>query len=88
MKTQYPLIYIEWCDTITGSKSWVDVNDVIEWAESRNWVIKQTGFLIKETKKYILIGNQINEQEGGGCLVSNATKIPTTWILKRKTISF
>ena len=86
-KPQYPLIYIEWCDAMTNeSRSWLSLGEMMDWSDSLDWVIMQTGFLVKETPKYILIVAQLNPQTGGDVMFGCPTKIPKTWIRKRKTI--
>jgi len=86
-KTKYPLIYIEWCDAMTNeSKSWINMVELMDWSDSLDWVIIQTGFLIKETPKYILLAGQLNPQKGGDMMFGCPIKIPKTWILKRRNI--
>lgn len=80
------LIYIEWCDAMSNLEAWTSEDEIIEWAESDNWVNRQVGFIIKETDKYLLLASEIgninsDDPQLGGCI-----KIPTTWILKRETI--
>lgn len=83
---KYKLVYIEWCDAIDGGSGWHSIKESKNWAKNDEWIIKQVGWIIKETKKYILICAKYNPQEGKQGMVSYPTKIPTTWILKRKKI--
>ena len=79
---QYRLIYIEWADAITDT-GWKTEKQSIKWAESNDWVVKNVGWLLKETKGYILLAAKYSEitQEYG-----LLHKIPTTWIRKRKIL--
>lgn len=85
---KYLLVYIEWCDAIDGTTGWQTVKDIKEWAKSDEWIIKQVGWIMKETKKYILICSKYNPQgDGYHDMVAFPTKIPKTWIIKRKELN-
>jgi hypothetical protein len=83
-KIKYPLIYIEWCDAIESNEGWQDINVIKYWAKTSDWIVKECGFLIEETKEYIVFASRIgnyhddNEPKFGGI-----NKIPNTWIKKR-----
>ena len=83
---KYPLVYIEWCDAIDASLEWMRVDDAKKWGKSNDWIINQVGFILKETKKYILICSKYNPHEETNGVVNMITKIPKTWIIKRKEI--
>ena len=83
----YPLIYIEWCDAMINQSSWVSKEELIDWSDGENWVVKEVGFLIKETKEYILIANKMSCYDKENPELGGAMKIPTTWIRKRKDLS-
>lgn len=80
------LIYIEWCDALTN-KGWRTREEAEFWADTDDWIVRSGGWLIKETKEYILLAlswnpqNQYEENQFG-----NLHKIPKTWIKKRKTL--
>ncbi len=82
------LVYIEWCDAITNTEGWHNLEDAKNWANEEEWIVKQAGFLIEENKKFILLAGQYSPQKETESLFSNLTKIPKTWILKREIISF
>jgi len=82
----YPLIYIEWCDAMTYHDGWHDIDFAIGWADDDEWIVKQSGFLLKETPKYILIASQYNPQIGTNDNYSELHKIPKTWIRKRRIL--
>jgi hypothetical protein len=79
----FPLIYIEWIDAISNNTSWLSEEEILKWTDTTDWVIQQTGFLIKETKEYMLIASRINPQEHGIKNLDGCIKIPKTWIRKR-----
>lgn len=61
----------------------------IEWAEGDDYYVRQTGFIIKETKRYLLLAGHYNITETGGEKfesLGQIIKIPKTWIRKRKEI--
>lgn len=79
-------VYIEWCDAITNENSWLSKSEAIEWAESKNWIVKHLGFIVKETDEYILIAGEIGGMTSEDPLLGNVTKIPKTWIKSRKDL--
>jgi hypothetical protein len=81
------LVYIEWCDAISKTEGWESLEDAKNWAKSEDWIIRQAGYLIEDNPKYILLAGQYNPQKETEDQFSNLTKIPKTWILKRKNIS-
>lgn len=83
------LIYIEWCDAIADTPSWITINDAIKWADNEDWVIKQSGFLLKETEEYILLCSKINPHDHlkDDMRVDSLLKLPKTWIRKRINLS-
>ena len=84
MNKQYKLIYIEWCDASQTSNDWDSLDEIIRWADEESWIVKQTGFVLKETKEYLLLTSQIcNISDDADCKIGGAIKIPATWIIKR-----
>lgn len=80
-------VYIEWCDAISyQKKSWVDIEEAKEWAKNDNWIVKQLGFIIQETDKYILLASELTEVKGESPDLGGVIKIPTTWIIKRQNL--
>jgi len=86
-KKKINLLYIEWCDAVTFNTGWENIEDILVWAKTENWVIRQAGFLIIENKEYVLLATKYNPQENSENKFSEITKIPKTWIRKRKTIT-
>ena len=79
---KHKLIYIEWCDAIEAQKTWQSLDDLIKWADTNNWITHEVGYLLYESKEYILIANRIGRYEDN-LEYSGVMKIPTTWIIKR-----
>ena len=48
------LIYLEWEDAASSS-SWKFKSDIDKWANSPSNNIHQVGFVLKETKKYLVL---------------------------------
>jgi len=77
------LIYIEWADAIADPR-WLKKEDAERWAKSSAWIVRECGFLLTETKQYIVLvsqykeGNYWSEERYSGF-----KKIPKTWIKKR-----
>ncbi len=80
------LLYIEWCDAMVNQDSWVKIADMKEWAATDHWITYDVGFLIEETKEYILLASRYTINDDGTNRVDSCIKIPTTWIRKRKVI--
>lgn len=81
------LVYIEWCDALSNS-SWRSREEAEEWGDTDNWIVRNVGWLLKETKEYILFSSRWNVEskysdEQWGLL----QKIPKTWIRKRKVLN-
>lgn len=82
-----PLIYIEWSDSTTLDDGWKEIDEIIDWADNSNWVIRQVGYLIKETKEHIVLASQHNPQIDYTDQYSTFHKIPKTRIMSRKYIN-
>ena len=83
MNNKFKIIYIEWCDAMVNSNSWMNFKEAKKWSETENWVVSEVGFLLKETKEYILIANKKSSYNEYNPEVGGIMKIPTTWIRKR-----
>lgn len=56
----------------------------IEWAASNDWMVAECGFLIEETKKYLVFaGRKGDYQEDNVPKFGSIMKIPKTWVRKR-----
>lgn len=76
------LIYIEWEDSI-NSTEWMNLDKVLEWEKEDHNLVKQIGWLIKETKRHIVIASKMNEWLKYETDYGSLQKIPKTWIRKR-----
>lgn len=79
-------IYIRWCDATSRYESWSSLEDSLNWANSNFWEIEEIGWLLKETKEYILIAGKVGFENGKEPLYGQVTKIPKTWIKQREEI--
>lgn len=90
MKKKYPKIYIEWADTISPlEKVWRNELSSIEWAVNEDYWVSEMGFLIKETKEWILLAGRYNVTKEGDIeeiSLGDLTKIPKGWIRNRKIL--
>lgn len=78
------LIYLEWCDAVASGNEWSTRQVVEEWGKKTDWVVKECGWVIEETKKYIVIASLWKEEdELTDEQFKHLMKIPKTWILKR-----
>lgn len=81
------LIYIEWADAHTNTAGWRTREEAELWADETDWIIKECGWLIKETKEYIAIATGLKpENDFEDAQYLNLHKIPKGWIVKRKII--
>lgn len=81
------LIYIEWEDaTANIASAWHSEENAISWAEREQALIKQSGWLIKETEKYILLAAR-QFYNGVSIDYGDVFKIPNGWVRKRINLS-
>lgn len=79
---KYPLVYLEWADAISDT-GWMKEETLFEWGKTDDWIVKNVGWLLKETKEYILLTSKYSEITKEWGLMH---KIPTTWIKKKKLL--
>ena len=93
MEINSKLLYIEWSDTVSPSNMetpWWNLEEAKRWAKEDDYWISECGFLIEETKNYILIATRHNSTKSKGEEINSIgglTKIPKPWIRKRKIIN-
>ena len=80
------LYYIEWCDALNFSNEWHGIDSIREWAKTDDWIIRQAGYIICDTKQYIVIASQCNPKTKTENQFAEVTKIPKTWIRKKRKI--
>lgn len=81
------LVYIEWNDAFS-SGSWHNKTELNKFANDV-CLIKQIGWLYKETKTHIVLISRISfyiPDDEKGTEYGQLQNIPKTWIKKRKTI--
>ncbi len=81
---KYKLVYIEWEDA-SDENGWWTRERAIAWANSGDERVRDVGWLIHETKNYILLAPRLLCQEGRE-LVGHPMRIPKPWIRKRKVL--
>ena len=85
-KDKLALIYIEWHDAHIHA-GWHDNDEIKEFCDNHEYIIKECGWLIEENKKHIVIGTALKEEtDYWGRQTLTLHKIPKSWIRKRKTI--
>ena len=81
-------IYLEWCDAIADGLEWTDTELAKEWGEKSEWVVREMGWVIAETKEYIVIASVWKpEDELCNEQFKQLMKIPKTWIRKRVNLN-
>lgn len=61
------LVYIEWIDSCATVPTWMSKEDALEWGkESESYKIVQVGFILKKTKKVLLLVSRISPDQVGG----------------------
>ena len=82
MSIVYPLISVEWADAQSDCE-WGSLEKVKKWVE-KDCIILEIGWLVFENKEYIVITNQIGQEDGE---FGNRTKIPKAWVRKRRRLN-
>jgi hypothetical protein len=85
---KYKLVYIEWEDAVDDtSLDWKTKNEVFEWVKDSKWIIKQSGFILKEDKTGIVFASKMEQgNEKYEATFRGISRIPKTWIRKRKVL--
>lgn len=76
-KKRYNLFRIDWIDAASNSK-WQDLDDI----SFSHYKVNSIGWLIKETKDYYFIAQNLSCQYQ----CSDIMQIPTKWIVKKTKI--
>ena len=74
---KFKFVNIVWSDAQSDCE-WSNLEKIQEWAE-KDCIVYESGWLICESSKYLVICNQFGEDGDFG----NRTKIPKQWILRR-----
>lgn len=88
-KNKMKLIYIEWCDAIANGLEWTDSDVAKEWGKKSEWIVRECGWILEETKQYIVIAS-VWKPEDALCneQFKQLMKIPKTWVIKRKELDY
>lgn len=68
---------------MSREEPWTSVEETIKWADNEDWLVTQVGFIIKETKEYLLIASKRASYDKDNPEYGGIMKIPSTWIRKR-----
>ena len=82
-------VYLKWEDVSSSGSSWYEEAEVQEWADNNTqaFVVEQIGFVIKETKRYILLCSHYHpETPIVPAQYGHLQKILKTLIIERKNI--
>lgn len=81
------ITFIEWCDATSNENAWRTYDEAISWADNEDWRVQNVGWILKETKNYILLSTKRSrETDLLEAQYGSLFKIPKTWIKKRKEI--
>ena len=87
MKKKLKLVYFEWVDAFKNSGRWFSYSGVYGWAKNNNFWVIQTGFIVEETDKYIILADSFTPPDHVvEATFYGLTKIPKTWIRKKKVL--
>lgn len=89
MNHKIKVLYIRWADATSPMEGWQTHEEVFNWIKTNNYWVDSIGFLLYEDKKFIVLADKKSTTTNGNDLIQYAgiTKIPKTWILKRKLIN-
>lgn len=87
MNNKYPLIYIEWEDAYSVSQTWHTEDEMMGILADESFIIKQVGFVLKETDTFIVLANQLNELNLSENQYSGLHRIPKGCLRKRIDIT-
>lgn len=78
-----PMVYIRWTDAVSHEEGWKTQDQYIDWAKGVEWLVETVGWILKETKEYILLAAQRGSYIDGEYNYALVIKIPKTWIKVR-----
>ncbi len=83
MKTEFPMIYIQWDDSegipVEDGNVWIDRSEIDRWIkDEKRSIIDTCGFLYGESETYIYIASSITSNQ----MDTGATRIPKSAITK------
>lgn len=81
---KHKLIYIKWTDAVFSSDAWVSLDTAKDWASLSDWEVESVGWLVDETKEYVVIASKKQAGTEMEMQYGLLLKIPKTWIRERK----
>lgn len=84
---RYPLVYIEWEDAYSVPQTWHTEEEMTGILADESFIVRQVGFILKETKTFIVLANMVNALNLSDNQYSGLHRIPKGCLLKRKNIS-
>lgn len=81
--TKYPLVYIEWEDAYSVQMEWKIEDELTGILADECFIIKQSGFVLKETDEFIVLANQLNELNLSEDQYSGLHRIPKGCLRKK-----
>jgi hypothetical protein len=82
------LILIKWCDAIQNvTDAWSSREIVEQWAKTSDWEVESVGFLLADTKEYIVLSSKREIDQDGEEQFGMLIKIPKTWIRERHELT-
>lgn len=82
-KDKYPLVYIEWEDAYSVPDTWHTEDQMTGILDDECFLVKQAGFVLKETKDFIVLANQVNELNLSTDQYSGLHRIPIGCLRKK-----
>lgn len=80
------LIYLEWEDAC-AEPGWKDQAEIKEWVNQGGLMVKQCGWLLKESKTHISLASRKSDEANEWMQFGNLQKIPKTWIRRRVNLT-
>jgi len=78
---EFKFYEVIWVDAQSDC-TWENIDDVQQWLD-KDYVVYERGWLVAENDKYIIISNQLSNENDFG----NRTKIPKKWIVSKKVLN-
>lgn len=79
----YPLVYIEWEDAYSVPQEWNTAEDMTGILADESFIVRQVGFVLKETKTFIVLANMVNTLNLSDNQYSGLHRIPKGCLRKR-----
>lgn len=84
MTKEMKLVYLEWEDAVATAE-WMFHDELEQWTKDTKMTVQEVGWIIKETKEYIVMVGRLADYDGDGFTdkFGAIQKIPKTWIRNR-----